>query len=151
VPIGNATFNDLQFGFSFKYPRNWTIPKSGGHTVQSSGTDQYVLDITLPGNEAGMSVELDGAVRPLPTFVDGHKAHISGDPHTYVYFHRTVDQWPGMRVERFKGSQLNEIDTIFNTRRASYDIRTISANPPFTSRALAGYEEIVRTFKAPFS
>jgi hypothetical protein len=128
------------------------VPKSGGRTIQNSGVDQYVLDITLPGNEAGMSVELDGAVRPLPlSFVDGKKSHIPNDPHTYVYFHRTVDQWPAMRVERLKGPVMNEIDTIFNTRRASYDIRTIAGNPPFSTRALAGYDEIVRTFKVPFS
>ena len=152
VPIGYATFNDPQFGFSFKYPQNWSIPKSGGHTIQNSGLDQYVLDITLPGSEAGMSVELDGAVRPLPlTFVNGKRSHITGDPHTYVYFHRTVTQWPAMRVERFSGTKMNEIDTIFNTRKESYDIRTIAANPPFTSRALAGYDTIVRTFKPPFS
>jgi hypothetical protein len=56
-----------------------------------------------------------------------------------------------MRVERFNGSQMNEIDTFVNTRTKSYDIRTLTANPPFSPGTLAGYETVVRSFTPPFS
>jgi len=149
IPIAYATFHDPRFGFSFKYPPNWTIPKSGGQTVQISGLQRYVLNIALPGNEAGMSVEVNGDSQPLPlSFTNGFKTHLPNDPRTYVYFHSAVAGQPAMKIERYSNSQIDQIDTVFDTQQDRYVIRTISPNPPFTTRALAGYKEIVRTFKA---
>jgi hypothetical protein len=151
VHVATASYSDHQYGFSFKYPQNWSVPKSGGHQVDNGGVKQYVLDITVPKNQAGVSITVDNSVQPFPSFTNGHKGHIPNDPHTYVYFHRTVSQLPAMRVERYSGTQINEIDTFVNTPRQSYDIRTLSPNPPFTAQELAGYETIVKSFKPPFS
>lgn len=151
VPTALSSYRDPKFGFSFQLPKNWTVPPRGGHTVNNNGLQQYVVDITLPRNEAGLSVTVDGDIQQFPKFPNGRRGRIPGDPHTYVYFHRTVSQWPAMRVERYSGATLNEIDTIVNTRKASFDVRMITSNPPFSSRATYGYDTIIRTLKLPFS
>jgi hypothetical protein len=148
----STRFVDPNFHFSFAYPANWSVNKKGGQEkTVTAGYKQYALDVKLPTNAAQLSITVDGNVQTFPQFTNGHHGTIPGDPHDYVYFHDKLSGWPAMRIKRYTGKQITEIDTIANTRTRSYDVRMLTATPPFSPDSLAGYETIVHTMKVPFS
>jgi hypothetical protein len=150
--VAMASYTDAQFGFSFRYPSNWKISKQGGHTSTISGVRTYILAISVPQDAAQISVTVDGDVTPFPPFANGHTApDPNGPTHTFQYFHATVAGWPAMVINRFSGKQITEVDTITNTRTRSYDVRMLTATPPFPSDITAGYNHVVKSFKVPFS
>jgi hypothetical protein len=151
TPIPTSSYSDPHYKFSFKYPHVWSVPAKGGQTASNGSSSAYVLNVTVPGNVAQASVEVDKDVVPFPPFQNGHRGTIQGDPHTYIYFHRKVGQWPAMRIERQLNGQTDEIDTIVNTRTLSYDARLITATPPFKQSSLNGYAAMVKSLKIPFS
>jgi hypothetical protein len=151
TPLATAAYSDPHFHFSFHYPANWSVPRKGGATTTTASGTTYILTVNIPGNGAQLSVTVDHTIVPFPQFANGHRGQIPGDPHTFVYFHRTIGQWPAMRIERLSGKQLDEIDTIVNTRTESFDVRTITSASSFTPVERAGYEIVVKSLKIPFS
>ena len=150
VPL--ASYTDPKFGFSFRYPSNWTVPKGGGKVINVAGVSTYELDLNVPQQEAQISVTVDGDVTPFPTFADGKTAPDPNAPsHTFQYFHGNVAGWPAMIIRRFTGKQITEVDTVTNTRTRSYDVRALTATPPFPAFVTHGYSQIVKSFKVPFS
>ncbi len=147
-----ASYKDPQYGFSFKYPATWKIPKSGGSVSNIAGVSTYVLPITVPNNSAQISITMDKDVAPFPPFQNGKTApDPNGPTHTFQYFHAHVAGWPAMDIRRFTGKQITERDTIANTTTRSYDIRALTISPPFSPDVMSGYEKIVSTLKLPFS
>jgi hypothetical protein len=152
VPVQLSVYKDPQYGFSFKYPSTWKIPKAGGHVTTVGGVSTYVLDITVPNSSAEVSVTMDRDVIPFPSFPNGKTApDPNGPTHTFQYFHARVAGWPAMDIRRFTGKQITERDTITNTTSRSYDVRALTVNPPFSASLISGYETIVHTLKLPFS
>ncbi len=154
APTSNplASYTDRANGFSFRYPSNWTVPKSGGKVINVAGVSTYELDLTLPQDAAQVSVTVDGDVVPFPAFADGKTAPDPNAPsHTFQYFHGHVAGWPAMIIRRFTGKQITEVDTVTNTRTRSYDVRALTATPPFPSLVTHGYSQIMQSFKVPFS
>jgi hypothetical protein len=150
--VAMSSYTDSQFGFSLHYPSNWKISKKGGQTSNVAGVQTYILSISVPQDVAQLSVTVDGDVTPFPPFSNGHTApDPNGPTHTFQYFHAHVAGWPAMVIHRFSGKQTSEIDTVTNTRTRSYDVRMLTATPPFPSDITAGYNHIVKTFKVPFS
>jgi hypothetical protein len=150
--VSLATYKDSQFGFSFRYPSTWSIAKSGGSMVKIGGVKTYVLDISIPKNTAQLSVTVDADVTPFPAFTNGHTApDPNGPTHTFQYFHAHVAGWPAMVIRRFSGKQVTEIDTVTNTRSRSYDVRLLTATPPFATSVNQGYSQVVKSLKVPFS
>jgi hypothetical protein len=150
--VALKTYSDATFHFSFKYPNTWSVPKQGGHESTSpSGVKTYILPITVPGGAAGLEVTVDGNVFQIPTFSDGKIApDPSGGPDFYHYYHATVSSRPAMRVERWSGKNMDEVDTLANTSKYSYDIRMDTGSPPFPAGVTAAYATIVTTMKLPF-
>jgi len=153
TPTASRSFTDPTFKFSFKYPSTWSVPPKGGHQSSSSpGT--YILPVSVPGNPtpANLEVTVDGQVFTIPSFVDGKiSPDPSGGPDFYHYYHATVDGLPGMRVERWSGKQMDEVDTFVYTRTKSYDIRMDTGTPPFPGAVTSGYNGVVKSFKVQFS
>jgi hypothetical protein len=150
--VAMSSYTDSQFGFSFHYPSTWKISKQGGQTSNVAGVQTYILDIAVPHNSAQVSVTVDGDVTPFPAFSNGHTApDPNGPTHTFQYFHAHVAGWPAMVIHRFSGKQISEMDTVTNTRTRSYDVRMLTATPPFSSDVTVGYNQVVKTFKVPFA
>lgn len=147
-----ASYKDSQFGFSFRYPANWKVAKQGGHMVNLGSVRTYILDISVPQDAAQLSVTVDADVVPFPSFQNGKTApDPRGPTHTFQYFHARVAGWPAMVIRRFTSKQITEIDTVTNTRTRSYDVRMLTATPPFPSGITQGYNDLVKSFKVPFS
>lgn len=147
-----ARYKDAKFGFSFRYPSSLKVASAGGHVSNLGGVPTYILDVSVPNNSAQLSITVDTDVTQFPPFTNGHTApDPSGSAHTFQYFHARVAGWPAMVIHRFSGKQITEIDTVTNTRSHSYDVRMLTATPPFSSDALAGYHTIVRSLTVPFS
>jgi hypothetical protein len=150
--VAMTSYTDHQFGFSFHFPSNWKISKQGGRISNVAGVRTYILDISVPNDAAQLSVTVDGDVTPFPPFSNGHTApDPNGPTHTFQYFHANVAGWPAMVIHRFSGKQITEVDTVTNTRTRSYDVRMLTATPPFPSDITVGYNHVVKTFKVPFS
>jgi hypothetical protein len=150
--VATASYKDSQFGFSFRYPASWTIAKQGGRMTTIGRVKTYVLDISIPRNSAQLSVTVDADVVPIPPFQNGHTApDPNGPTHTFQYFHARVAGWPAMVIRRFTSKQITEVDTVTNTRTRSYDVRMLTATPPFSSDITAGYNHVVTSFTVPFS
>jgi hypothetical protein len=146
------SYTDAQHGFSFRYPSNWSVPKEGGKMVSVAGVSTYELDLTVPQDAAQVSVTVDADVVQFPAFADGKTAPDPNAPsHTFQYFHAQVAGWPAMVIRRFTGKQITEEDTITNTRTRSYDVRMLTATPPFSASVTQGYKRVVKSFKVPFS
>lgn len=143
-------YTDHRFKFSFKYPTAWKVPAGGGHQETVSGTPTYVVPVTAPGDVAQLEVTVDGRVFQIPDFTDGKTAPAGGDA-TYHYFHARVGGLPAMRVERREAQKTNEVDTLFNTRTRSYDVRILTASPPLSVSSLQAYRTIVGSISVPFS
>jgi hypothetical protein len=152
TPRPPKTYSDAKFRFTFKYPRSWSVPKTGGHEANSSnGVPTYIVPITVPGNPASPEVTVDGQIIQFPTFEDGHiAADPSGGPDFFHYYHATVSGLPAMRVERWSGKHMDEVDTFVNTSKLSFDIRMDTGNPPFPADVTSGYNTIVKTTRLPF-
>jgi hypothetical protein len=152
TPLPQKTYSDAKFRFSFKYPGAWSVPRSGGHqSTAQSGVPTYIVPLKIPGNPASVEVTADGQIIQFPPFEDGHvSADPNGGPDFYHYYHRTVDGLPAMRVERWSGKQIDEVDTFVNTSKLSFDIRTDTATPPFPADVKSGYDTVVKTIKLPF-
>ena len=56
-----------------------------------------------------------------------------------------------MVIRRFTGKQITEVDTVTNTRTRSYDVRMLTATPPFSADITQGYNHVVSSLKVPFS
>jgi hypothetical protein len=111
-----------------------------------------VLNVSIPQNVAQLSVTVDNNVTPFPPFTNGHTApDPNGPSHTFQYFHARVAGWPAMMIRRFSGKEITEVDTIANTRTRSYDVRMLTATPPFPSTVTLGYSQVVKSLKVPFS
>jgi hypothetical protein len=154
VPTVETTrlYTDAQHGFSFRYPSNWSVPKNGGKIVNVAGVSTYELDLTIPQDAAQVSVTVDADVVQFPAFADGKTAPDPNAPsHTFQYFHSRVAGWPAMVIRRFTGKQITEEDTVTNTRTRSYDVRMLTATPPFSSTVTQGYQRVVKSLKVPFS
>jgi hypothetical protein len=152
TPIPSVAFTDPQFGFSFRYPVNWSVPKKGGNIVDVAGVRTYELNLKVPQDAAQLSITVDGDVVPFPAFADGKTApDPNGPTHTFQYFHAHVAGWPAMEIRRFTGKQITEVDTVTNTRTRSYDVRMLTATPPFPSSVTSGYARVVKSLKVPFS
>ena len=54
VPL--ATYTDPQYGFSFRHPSNWTVPKTGGKVINVAGVRTYELDLAIPQDAAQVSM-----------------------------------------------------------------------------------------------
>jgi hypothetical protein len=116
------------------------------------GVNTYVLDISIPKNAAQLSLTVDADVTPFPAFTNGHTApDPNGSTHTFQYFHARVAGWPAMVIRRFTGKHVTEIDTITNTRSRSYDVRLLTATPPFPASVNQGYKHVVSSLRVPFS
>ena len=154
-PIATAKYSDTTFNFSFRYPRGWQVAVHG-HVVTTSGTKTYTLPVTMPGNKAQIEVTVEGRGNDFPSFQDGLVSTIPGDPtHHLRFYHRRTSGWPSMYIQRFSSTHLasanlTETDTITNTRHRRYDVRMVTAVPPFSAEALAGYQIINRSLQLPF-
>lgn len=150
--IASARYKDARFGFSFRYPSNWTIAKGGGRVISVGGVQTYIIDVSIPQNNAQISVTVDGDVVPFPAFQDGKTApDPNGPTHTFQYYHAHVAGWPAMVIQRFTSKQITEVDTVTNTRSRSYDVRKLTISPPFSPDVNQGYNQIVKTLAVPFS
>jgi hypothetical protein len=152
TPVPLKTYADSRLNLHFKYPGSWSVPKNGGHQQASStGAPTYIVPVNVPGNAASVEVTADGQIIQFPAFANGHIApDPSGGPDYFHYYHTTVDGRPAMRVERWAGKQIDEIDTFVNTSKLSFDIRTDTGAPPYPKSVTDGYATIVRTIKLPF-
>jgi len=154
-PIATATYSDQAFNFSFRYPRGWRVA-AHGHVATSSGAKTYAVPVTIPGGKTQIEVTVDGRGGDFPSFQDGLVSSMAGDPtHHLRFYHRRTSGWPSMYIQRFSSirlvaSNLTEIDTITNTRHRRYDVRMVTAVPPFSPEVLAGYQIINRTLQFPF-
>ena len=152
TPVPLKSYSDATFHFSFKYPGAWSIPKQGGHESTSpSGVRTYILPINVPGGIAGLEITVDGQVIQFPPFQNGHVApDPNGGPDFFHYYHASVSGVQAMRVERWSGKNMDEVDTFANSSKYSFDVRTDTGSPPFPRSLTAGYSTIVRTMKLPF-
>ncbi len=154
-PIATAKYSDTRLNFNFRYPRGWQVA-AHGHVVTASGAQTYTLPVTIPGNKAQIEVTAEGRGNDFPSFQDGLVSTIPGDPtHHLRFYHRRTSGWPSMYIQRFSSTHLapgnlTETDTITNTRHRRYDVRMVTAVPPFSPEALAGYQIITRTLQLPF-
>lgn len=154
-PIATAKYSDTTFNFSFRYPRGWQAA-ARGHVETASGAQTYVIPVTIPGNKAQIEVTVDGRGGDFPSFQDGLVSSIPGDPiHHLRFYHRRTSGWPSMYIQRFSSAHLlpgnlTETDTITNTRHRRFDLRMVTAVPPFSAEALAGYQIINRSLQLPF-
>jgi len=154
-PIATAKYSDTALNFSFRHPRGWQVA-AHGHVVTASGANTYTLPVTIPGNKAQIEVTLGGRSSDFPSFQNGLVSTMTGDPtHRLRFYHLRTSGWPSMYIQRFSSAHLvpgnlTEIDTITNTRHRQYDVRMVTALPPFSAETLAGYRIITRTLQLPF-
>jgi hypothetical protein len=152
TPSPSKTYNDPTFHYSFKYPGAWSISPKGGHATTLRGVKTYVVDVQIPGKAAGLQITTDAQIIPFPPFVDGKiSPDPTGGPDTFHYYHAKISGLAAMHVERWNGKQMTEVDTFVNTQTRAYDVRMNTATPPFSSKALAGYNAIVKSMRLPFS
>lgn len=148
--VALAKYTDPTYHFSFSYSTSWKAPKQG-NVKTISGTQTYVVDLTVPSGSVGMEVTVDKDLISYSTIPEGKVApDPNGGPLTYHYHHTKVSDWPAIQIERFHGTTFDSIDTIANTRQYSYDIRAITGTPPFSASFMSGYQTIVKTMKLPF-
>ncbi|GAC1444128.1 MAG: hypothetical protein NVSMB52_03120 [Chloroflexota bacterium] len=152
TPIPPKTYHDSTFNFSFRYPGNWSIAGKGGRVTTVGNVQTYIVTVNIPGSSANLEVTIDGQVIPFPPFQDGHTSPSQdGSPNTLQYFHDQVSGLPAMRVERIHQNQVDEIDTLVNNRRKSYDVRMVTGTPPFSTTVRNGYSVVTRSLTLPFS
>ena len=152
TPVPNKTYTDKTFHFTFKYPANWTLPAKGGHVASIGGVQTYIVPLDEPNRGAHIEVTVDGDVIQLPAFQEGHIAPATdGSPAEMQYFHAHLSGLPAMRIHRIVNKQIDEIDTIANTQRQSYDVRMITGTPPFTQAALNTYRLLTTSLQVSFS
>lgn len=151
TPPANKSYSDPTFHFSIKYPATWKLPKKGGHYSTEQGVQTYILPFTVPGGAASAEVTISGRVN-FPPFEDGKVSpNPNGGPTYFHYYHVTVDGIPAVRVERWAGKLMDEVDTFVNTAKYGYDIRMDTGVPPFPSTIMYGYVTLLKTITLPFS
>lgn len=145
------TYHDKKYGFSFRYPSGWTAPAQG--KVQNvAGVSTYIVTLHPPDNSVGFEITADHDVIPFPTFQEGHIApNPGGGPDMLHFHHARLSGWPAMEIQRYNGPNVDEIDTIINTRTISYQVRILTANPPLSATQNAAYNQVLNSLKIPFS
>jgi hypothetical protein len=150
--VPTKSYSDRLFHFSFRYPGNWTAPKSGVAESGSAGTNAYDVHLQIPNSQADVRVVVSGRVTPFPSFADGHIApDPNGGADKFQYFHATVSGFPAMSVYRIAGKHVDGIDTFINVGHKAFAVRMVTASPPFTDEIRKGYTTIVRSLQLPFS
>lgn len=132
-----TTFHDPTYHFSFQYPANWSVPKQGAR-ANVDRTPGYVLRVGVPGHQAQIFV----GVTSKPVSPRSH------GPRSIV--HRiTVETGSGRatQVQQVVNGFLSQVDTLVRAGGRQYDIHIATAKPPFETRTLAGYRQIVKSFR----
>jgi hypothetical protein len=146
--VANKSYVDPYFGFSFEYPGTWKAPAQGT-TNAATGTNDYFVHLTVPGQAAGVEVEVSGQVTQFPPIKDGQQAKDPHGPDVFTYYHATVSGYPALRVLRSYKGQVDEVATFVNVGHREFAVRSIVERPPFPGFVTSGYDTIVRTLKLP--
>jgi len=142
---GSKSYSDPTYHFSFRYPAAWGI-KGKGHT-ELLPTPTYVLHINTHDQTVDLEVTVDHDIIALPRFQNGEVRKDPEGPDKLHYQHAQVSGYPAMHVGRYAGKTLDGLFVIFNTKKSSYQVRMISAVPPFKSSVIRGFNQIVRTLR----
>lgn len=147
--ISLATYRDARYHFSFRYPRGWKIDRPLSESL--GGVPTYEVHITPPSSQVDFRVTVDKSLQDYSTIPEGKIVNDpQGGPDTFHYHHLNVSSWPAIQIQRFSGTTVDEIDTITNTHQYSYNVRMLSATPPFPANVMDGYNRVVRTLRVPF-
>ena len=146
TPSAYKSYTDARFHFSFKYPAKWSVPTKGKFE-NVDGRQTYVLAFNTHNSNANVELTLDHNVQPIPKVKFGEVKHTQ-QGQVYRYFNFPVASRPALQGQLLgTNSTVLQVDTVWNDKKLSYDLRSAVGQPPFPKPITKGYQHILGTIK----
>lgn len=144
TPAKFQTYTDARFHFSFKYPSKWSLPKKGKFE-NINGRQTYVLTFNTHSSNASVELTLDHDVQPIPKVKFGVVKHTQ-QGQVYRYFNFPVAKRPALQGQLLgTNNAVLQVDTVWNNKGLSYDLRSAVGQPPFPKPITAAYQHVLGT------
>lgn len=148
-PLATKSYRDSNYGFSFRYPAIWTAARRGRTESQANRT-QYVLPINTHDSNVSLQIVMDTQLIAIPTVTPG-KIGTGSNGSRYRYYNLRISGYLALQGQRlYKRNQVDDIETVVNSRTYSFTIRMLAVKPPFSALEKRGYNLILRSMKLPF-